>query len=232
MVSTGLSISPSQHQVLIVLVASIGTLSILSSLLILYHYLAYRKTRDKSYKPVVYLSIAIIGSDATALGFLRGGSCRVYSVLQTYFILSSLAWSSILARTISLVRVQRSRLSQTLTRLNSFADQNPLNIRNIERIRMVALHVIAWGVPLVISISITLVSADEPMSDWCWFNYGSDEGVVANTSTTALPLLFYLPLLSSLLYNTFVLSGLWMKRIQQCCPSEDNDEAFVRANCR
>ena len=34
MVSTGLSISPSQHQVLIVLVASIGTLSILSSLLI------------------------------------------------------------------------------------------------------------------------------------------------------------------------------------------------------
>ena len=91
--SPGLLISSSQRQVLTVLVASIGSLSIFSSLLIIYRCLTFIKTKDKSSKIVIYLSIAVIGSDAVALGFLGGGSCRAYSVLQTYFILSSVAWS-------------------------------------------------------------------------------------------------------------------------------------------
>ncbi len=226
--SPGLLISSSQRQVLTVLVASIGSLSIFSSLLIIYRCLTIIKTKDKSSKIVIYLSIAVIGSDAVALGFLGGGSCRAYSVLQTYFILSSVAWSSMLARNIFLVRVQRSNLSQTLTRLNSFADRNPLNIRDIERMRMIALHVIAWGVPLLISIIMAIVSIDTPMSDWCWFNYDGDEGKVAHTTSAAILLLFYLPLLASLLYNTFVLSGLGMKRIEQCFYVDDIDEAVYQ----
>ena len=112
MTSPGLSIGAAQHQALAALVATVGSASIAGSLLIIYYYLTSRKTsRDKSGKLVVYLSIAVIGSDVVALGFLGGGSCRVYSVLQTYFILSSVAWSSMLARTISLVRVNRTNLS-------------------------------------------------------------------------------------------------------------------------
>ena len=195
----------------------------MGSLLIIYHYLTSKKTsRDKSGKLVVYLSIAVIGSDVVALGFLGGGDCRAYSCLQAYFILSSVAWSSMLARTISLVRVNRTNLSQVLTRLNS----NPFNIRDIERMRMIALHVIAWGVPLLISIAISVVSIDAPMNDWCWFNYKEGDGTVADTSNTALLILFYLPLLFSLCYNTFVLSGLGMKRFQQFFLGDHGDEAL------
>jgi hypothetical protein len=210
-------LSYSEFTVLQAIVSTTGVLSVLSSVIVIstHYFLSSSQVQTKSNKKlIVYLQLAIFGADLTALAYLGGGECYHYSVLMSFFLLSQAAWGSIVARQLQLLVFTRQSLNRALHRLHSFADGNSYNMRDIERVRMVVFHVLAWGLPLLFSITIYVMSLDTPISMWCWFNQEhTHDGEVTITHTMGpVALFFYLPLAATLVYNVYVLSWSSLKR--------------------
>ena len=203
--------------VLRILVCVFSGLSLVGSFLIIWSYYAFPKLRSPSSKLVLCLSIAISGSDLTALIFINGGDCELYGLFQSYFILASMAWSVACARTLNRYVVYRHSLHASLTRLTS------LKVQNIQSKRSIVIHVIAWGVSFVFAIIINILSTtgdSSITSNWCWFQElkekekedGSNGTVaVAESMNVTLTILFYIPIVIATIYNYWCLSGKYCK---------------------
>ena len=222
-------LSYSEFTVLQAIVSTTGVLSVLSSVIVIstHYFLSSSQVQTKSNKKlVVYLQLAIFGADLTALAYLGGGECYHYSVLMSFFLLSQAAWGSIVARQLQLLMFTRQSLNRALHRLHSFADGNSFNMRDIEKVRMAVFHVLSWGLPMLFSITIYVVSMDAPISMWCWFNQEHSHGGEVTITHTMGPvaLFFYLPLAATLVYNVYVLSWSSLKRaVGRVCGDGDGD---------
>lgn len=209
-----------------------GILSLISAVILLVtHYrLIPRDGQARSNKKLIaYLQMAILGSDLTAIILSHAGDsghqhiqdiCAVYSVFESFFLLSGAIWGSIVARQLQLLVYNRQTLNQALYRLNSYADEDrPFSLKglSLEKVRMSVFHILAWGLPFLFSGIIALVSVTgEPMSVWCWFETkGNDFDVPTNPSPQML--LFYLPISITLAYNCSVLGSACIKYLRKVC---------------
>ncbi len=142
-------------------IALFCTLSLLSSLAIMFSHWYFPSLRKSGLKSLVLMSGCLIGSDLTALAYLRGGNCNTYSFLTTFFVISSVLWSMVLSRTVALV-LNRNALSSRLIRLNNVAtsieDYKCLKwlSLDLEGLRMLAFHVAVWGVALFCSLAMVI----------------------------------------------------------------------------
>lgn len=186
------------------LVALLSSLSLICSLVILITHAAYPHLRSRSAKLVMLLSLSVVGGDVTSLAYLAGGSCSLYGLFTAFFLLSSALWSSAIARTISLV-VRRNELNRSITRLNSVVDSGMVRCTNLGQLRMWAFYVIVWGTAAVCAVAIAIFSVTSPsVSSWCWY---SDDDNSDNSAGVGQLLFFYVPVVSALLYNAWVLGG-------------------------
>lgn len=207
-----------------------GVLSCIASFVILgTHYcLMPRKSQARSNKKLIaYLQMAILGSDLIALIFSHpGDSCEVYSVFTAFFLLSGAIWGSIVARQLQLLVVNRQSLNRALYRLHSYAEEDRpfFNLKgfSLEKVRMSVFHLLAWGLPLLFSGVIAVISVTrEPITVWCWFNQPDDDTLYVPRSASPQMLLFYIPISLSLLYNGSVLGGAVLKYLTRVCGDED-----------
>ena len=185
--------------------AIVSSLSLAGSLAIIATHISYRQLRSRSAKLVVYLSLSVAGSDLTGLAFLSGGSCTLYGLFTSFFLISIALWSATISRTLQLVVMHRSQLSRSLTRLNSMVYETRFKT-SLELLRMAAFHIVVWGVSLMCALGIVIFSTSAPISSWCWFSKSPD----AAASTGQL-LFFYVPILLALLYNSYVLCGTYLQ---------------------
>jgi hypothetical protein len=195
------------------LVALLSSLSLVCSLVILITHAAYPHLRSRSAKLVMLLSLSVVGGDVTSLAYLAGGSCSLYGLFTAFFLLSSALWSSAIARTISLV-VRRNELNRSITRLNSVVDSGMVRCTNLGQLRMWAFYVTVWGTAAVCAAAIAIFSVTSPsVSSWCWY---SDDDNSDNSAGVGQLLFFYVPVVSALLYNSWVLGG---AQINSCLTS-------------
>jgi hypothetical protein len=189
------------------LVALLSSLSLVCSLVIIVTHAFYPSLRSRSAKLVMLLSLSVVGGDVTALAYLGGGSCSLYGLFTAFFLLSSALWSSAIARTISLV-VRRNELNRSITRLNSVVDSGMVRCTNLGQLRMWAFYVLVWGIAAVCSLAIAILSITSPsVSSWCWY---SDDTNSDNSAGVGQLLFFYVPIVASFLYNSWVLGGAQM----------------------
>lgn len=207
-----------------------GILSCIASFVILgtHYFLMPRESQSRSNKKLIaYLQMAILGSDLIALIFTQpGDSCEVYSIFTSFFLLSGAIWGSIVARQLQLLVVNRQDLNRALYRLHSYAEEDRpfLNLKgfSLEKVRMAVFHLLAWGLPILFSGTIALISVTrEPMTVWCWFNQPDDATLNVPRSTHPQILLFYVPISLSLVYNSTVLGSAGLKYLKRLCFDED-----------
>ena len=193
-------------------IALMGSISVGCSVVILVSHLCFKQLRSRSANLVFHLTLSVLGADITALSFLGGGSCSVYGLLTSFFIIVIALWSAAIARTISIV-VHRGALHRSLTRLNSIAEEHRFRCKDIGSLRMAAFHIAVWGIGVICATAIVIISAEEPISSWCWFQSASATDAGASTGQL---LFFYTPLSLALCYNVAVLFAAHAKHIMSC----------------
>lgn len=202
--------------------AIMSSFSLVSSLIIVATHYRFPQLRSRSAKLVVYLSLSVAGSDVTGLAYLGGGSCSLYGFFTSFFLIAIALWSATISRTLQLVVVHRNELSRSLTRLNSMVEDTRFassdggggsggsgrrSMLSLEFLRMAAFHVAVWGISFTCALGIVILSAQSPISSWCWFEESNPD----NAATTGQLLFFYMPISIALCYNFYVLGGTYLK---------------------
>lgn len=190
-------------------IALVGSISVGCSVVILVSHLCFKQLRSRSANLVFHLTLSVLGADITALSFLAGGSCAAYGLLTSFFIIVIALWSAAIARTISIV-VHRGALHRSLTRLNSIAEEHRFRCKDLGALRMAAFHIAVWGIGVICATAIVIISAEEPISSWCWFQSASTADAGASTGQL---LFFYTPLALAFCYNLVVLLAAHAKHI-------------------
>ncbi len=219
--SPGLHLTEKQTVLLAGGVALFSTMSLISSLIIIFTHWYWPQLRMKSLKLVAFMSVALAGADLTALIFITGGDCGWYTFLTNFFVISTALWSVVLSRNLSLV-LNRDGLSTHFSRLNSITRSRggccfKWLRQNVEGIRMFVFHSFCWGLAFLCAVAIDVGTDEEPsLSNWCWFSVtnaqhnddptidtidDTDNTYVGTTPPYFQLLLFFIPIGFSMLYN-------------------------------
>lgn len=187
--SPGLTLTAHQGQMLQGGIALFCSISLISSVLIIFTHFYFVHVRKNALKIVMLMSICIAGSDLTALIFIDGGNCNVYSLLTTFFVIAAVLWSMVLSRTVALV-LNRNALSSRVNRLNQLTNYVASSrcrkwlAKNADGMRMFIFHLIVWGVAATCSVSMLIEADNQPsISNWCWFENDVDTNASASVDT-------------------------------------------------
>ena len=242
--SPGLHLSARQTDLLEGGVALFSSISLISSLIIVFTHWYFKDLRKKSLKLVAFMSVALAGADLTALIFITGGSCGWYTFLTNFFVIAAALWSAVLSRTVSLV-LNRDGLSSRLTRLDSIARGRGRCLRwlrnNADGVRMFVFHILVWGISFLCAVAMDIDTDEEPsLSNWCWFSpegpvQTDDDNNVDNVGSSPNPAqlaLFFTPIGFAMLYNAKTL--FWHSfreyflQCRVCAGKGSEEEAFFR----
>ena len=176
-----------QEMIFYILIASLSILSILGCIFIVTVYLSFKQLRIFSFKLILYLTIADFGHSLGNINsafiipkWINQPFCTMQALLDTYFTLSSVIWSGVVAYTLYSVVVLHKR-----------------NVEDNEKY----YHIISWGLPAITCILPFITDSYEyydSSSLWCWIK--SDKEFY-NIIWQGVSL--YIPLWSVILFNIF-----------------------------
>lgn len=176
-----------QLQILYYIVAFCAVLSMLGCMFIWIVYWYFTHLRAFSFKLVLYLSISdffhSLGNFYTAFLLPRQthqAFCYAQAVLDTYFTLSSVLWTSIIAYSLYLVVIRETA-----------------SISSMER----RFHLFCWLSPMVVTLLPLLTDGYGPSPWWCWIKI-TEENYYIDQIWRGVCL--YIPLWCVIVFNFYV----------------------------
>ncbi|CAG9320960.1 GCR1_1 [Blepharisma stoltei] len=182
----------------VILVSSI--LSLIGSLFVCFVYLAFKSLRVFAFRLVFYLaSVDVFISISFMIPYDKGNSvrCRIQGAAITYFTLSEVLWTSVIAHTLYSSAIKNASFENYHLKYCLFS----------------------FGIPLIATIIPWIGDFYGPSNGWCWIVHDKgNEGY--HTYLICLKLaLFYIPLWLVIIYNFAV----YMKIIRKL---QENEGSF------
>ena len=207
-------LSPSEEHLVYYLSLSASCLSFLGSLFIILVYFSVARFRSEpSFRLVLYLSLSdlsfstawFLGPDAT------GFRCELQAVLLSYFGLSTVLWTVMIAGD-SYMQIRSARKG---SRTGCFSERTKL--------------LVCFGVPLLFAALPFSTDSYGRRIAWCWFklNNGQKAGNVAWQLA-----LFYVPLWAAFIFNFLCSLGFQREYTAMVSELTGLDEAVKRAQMR